>query len=364
MTTPAAPLAQLLQESASHRVGGDVLVHLEEEFGVQAEAWLVDYRQTRLTALLGGDEVGVDDSWLGRCFASQSVERHGGSTAFPMTVRGDRIGVLEVATENADEEHGRLAGLLAQAIAAIGSTTTVYEQRRRQQEMTVAAELQWALLPGQSYGDDDLTVAGMLVPAYAIAGDAYDWTRDSSLVHLAVLDGMGRGVPASLATTLALGALRNARFTTSSLPEQAALADQAIYSHHGGESFTSALLLQLDVLSGRVTVVDAGSPALYRQRNGKVEHLGLDAQLPLGMFEETHYVEQDVDILPGDRVLIVSDGVHTTDLDVEHALRDGRLLTPAEVCRHLVRTLRPTWGDAGPRDDAVVVCLDWHPGQV
>ena len=40
------------------------------------------------------------------------------------------------------------------------------------------------------------------------------------------------------------------------------------------------------------------------------------------------------------------------------------LLSPAEVCRHVVRSLRSTWGDDGPDDDAVVVCLDWHPAQV
>ena len=82
------------------------------------------------------------------------------------------------------------------------------------------------------------------------------------------------------------------------------------------------------------------------------------------MFEETRYTEQVVDLRSGDRVLMVSDGAHSGDLDVERALRDARLLSPAEVCRHVVRALRPGWGDEGPHDDAVVVCFDWHPGQV
>jgi serine phosphatase RsbU (regulator of sigma subunit) len=364
VTVPAAPLASLLHESASHRVVADVLVRLEEQHGVQAEAWLVDYPQSRLNALLGDGTVTVDDSWLGRCFAGQAVERSGTRTAFPMTTRGNRVGVLELATDELGDEPEHLAALLAQTITAVGSTTTVYEQRRRQSAMTVAAELQWALLPGQSYADADITLGGMLEPAYSIAGDAYDWTRDASLISLAVLDGAGRGIPAALATTLALGALRNARYTGTSLADQAALADQALYGHHGGEVFTSALLLQLDVLSGEVRVVDAGSPALFRQREGRVEELALEAELPLGMFEETRYTEQLVDVRPGDRVLIVSNGAHSADLDLEQTLRGSRLLPPAEVCRHLVRALRPGWGDQGPHDDAVVVCFDWHPGQV
>jgi serine phosphatase RsbU (regulator of sigma subunit) len=125
-------------------------------------------------------------------------------------------------------------------------------------------------------------------------------------------------------------------------------------------------------VSGDVCVVDAGSPLLFRQREGRVERVELDPQLPLGMFEETLYVEQVVDIRPGDRLLVVSDGVHGVVLDgaqfgttgMEQTLRDARLLAPAEVCRFVLRKLRGAWADDGPGDDAVVVCFDWHPAKV
>jgi serine phosphatase RsbU (regulator of sigma subunit) len=312
----------------------------------------------------------VDDSWIGRCYAGQSPAVDGERTAVPVTTRGNRLGVLTVDTREIDTtELQSTAALLAQAILAITPATSVYESVRRRQPLTVAAELQWALLPGASYADEDLTVGALLEPAYSIAGDCYDWSRDGATMHLAVLDGTGRGVPAALATTLALGALRNARFTGSSLADQAALADQAVYAQHGGDAFTSALLMQLDTHRGEARVVDAGSPLLFRQREGKVERIELDAQLPLGMFEETLYVEQAVDLEPGDRLLIVSDGVHGVVLDgapfggngVQQTLREARLLSPAEVCRHALRSLRGAWGDDGPGDDAVVLCLDWHP---
>jgi len=363
-------IARLLADSPGHRVAADLLTTLKESAGAPVELWLADYRQTRLHAFLGVGELAVDDSWVGRCFASQLPIAEGDRTAVPVTTRGDRMGVLTV---DASVDTGSLratSALLAQAIGSIGSATSVYESTRRQQAMTVAAELQWALLPGQSYSDHDVTMAALLEPAYSIAGDCYDWSRDDDIVHLAVLDGTGRGVQAALSATLALGALRNARFTGAPLADQAALADQAVYAHHGGDTFTSALLLQLDTRTGMATVVDAGSPLLFRQRDGQVERVELEAQLPLGMFEETVYDEQVVDIRPGDRLLVVSDGVHGVVLDgtpfgtagLEQALRDGRLLSPAELCRHVLRRLRGAWADEGPRDDAVVLCFDWHPG--
>ena len=370
MTPFDASLAWLLEASPGHRVALDLLHRLEETAAAPVELWLADYRQTRLFALRGEDEVLVDDSWIGRCFAGQVTVVEAERTAVPVTTRGDRIGVVTVAAGTIDVSGLRqLCGLLAQALGSIGSATSIYESTRRRQPMTVAAELQWALLPGQSYADDDVAMAALLEPAYSIAGDCYDWSRDHSVLQIAVLDGTGRGVPAALSATLALGALRNARFTGASLADQAALADQAVYAQHGGETFTSALLIPLDTETRQVRVVDAGSPLLLRQREGRVQHVELDAQLPLGMFEETLYVEQDVDIRPGDRLLVVSDGVHGAvhegdefgTAGLEQTLRDARLLAPAEVCRHVLRKLRGGWGDDGPGDDAVVLCLDWKP---
>ncbi|MCU1603523.1 MAG: phosphatase [Frankiales bacterium] len=359
-------VARLLESAPGHRLASDLVIELSKDLGVPVELWLADYRQNRLLGLVGGEDVAVDDSWLGRCFAGQVAVKDDGRTAVPVSTRGNRVGVLSVETAEADPEQLLMTcALLAQAIAAIGSAAPVYESTKRRQPLTVAAELQWALLPGQSYADDDISVAALLEPAYSIAGDCYDWARDDDGVSVAVLDGTGRGVPAALATTLALGALRNARFTSASLADQAALADQAVYAHHGGETFASALLMRFDTTTGRVRVVDAGSPHLFRLREGRAEQVELEAQLPLGMFEETQYVEQDVDVRPGDRLLIVSDGVHGTlgegAAAMNQALRETRLISPAEVCRSVLRQLRQTWSEDGPSDDAVVVCLDWHP---
>lgn len=373
MTPLVNELARLLEASPGHRVALDLVTHLGDVLGTSVEVWLADHRQTRLVSLLTNDNLAVDDSWVGRCFAGQVTMVEAGRTAVPVTTRGNRLGVLTVATDGLDTaDLASASALLAQAITSIGSATSTYETTRRRQPMTVAAELQWALLPGQSYTDRDLTVAGLLEPAYSIAGDSYDWSRDRTRLDLAVLDGTGRGVPAALAATLSVSALRNARFTGAPLADQAALADQAVYAQYGGDTFTSALLLQLDTVTGEVRAVDAGSPMLYRQREGRVDRIELEHQLPLGMFEETLYDEQVVDVRPGDRLLVVSDGVHGVVLDgapfgtsgTEQALRDARLLSPAEVCRHVLRRLRGGWGDDGPGDDAVVVCLDWHPEEV
>ncbi len=371
MTSLLDTLAPVLAEGATPRVLTELATRLAAALGGSVDVWLADYRQVMLRSALRGDTAAVDDSRVGRCFASQSVLAGDAGVCVPITSRGDRVGVLEVRCPVPDTaELQTVASLLAQLLRALNGVTSSYERDRRRRPMTVAAELQWALLPGQAYADEALSVAGMLEPAYSIAGDAYDWAREDDTFCLAVLDGTGRGVPAALATTLALSALRNARLAAVSLADQAALTDQAIYAHYGGQFYTSALLFEFDVRDGVARVIDAGSPMLLRQRAGRVELIELEAQLPLGMLEESLYVEQAAEIAPGDRLLIVSDGVHAAvGADgrtfgpeyIEQLLRDSRLLSAAETARHITRELGSLHGEDGPEDDAVVVCLDWRP---
>ncbi len=95
----------------------------------------------------------------------------------------------------------------------------------------------------------------------------------------------------------------------------------------------------------------------------------LDHQLPLGMFEGTEYVAQEFPIARGDRVLIVTDGVH----DAAPAAQQGRFgevglpaiaaatraLAPDEATRRIIHELVARHGHGDLVDDAIVVCLDW-----
>jgi serine phosphatase RsbU (regulator of sigma subunit) len=151
------------------------------------------------------------------------------------------------------------------------------------------------------------------------------------------------------------------------LAEQASLADQALFAHYSGNTYVAALLMRLDITTGRIAVVDAGSPRLLRVRAGHVDTVDLDAQLPLGMFEETSYREETLDLLPGDRLIIVSDGVHAApshepfgDAALGAAVSSSRLLSAQETVRHVITTLHEHHRGAELDDDAVVVCLDWN----
>ncbi|MER5276701.1 PP2C family protein-serine/threonine phosphatase [Streptomyces sp. NPDC002809] len=351
------------------------------------ELLLADYGMTVLKPVgtAPGHEraVSMHNSPQGRAFGSQRPHEepadHGDQADhhFPVTVRGERLGVLSVrlpadgATPQAMDELAQVADLLGHEIVVAERGTDHYQRARRITRLTLAAEMQWQLLPARSFTAAEYAIGAQLEPAYAVHGDNFDWAADGDQLTVSVTNGQGEGIQASLLTNLAVNALRNARRAGIGIEDQAALADQALYEQHRGSAHVSTLLLRFDLDTGTVGAVDAGSPQLWRLRGRTVARMELDAQLPLGMFEESQYVVQNLRALPGDRLLLVSDGVYDTvsplgeayvERGLARAILATRLLPAASVPGAVLRELAD-YRDAETLDDALVVCIDWFGRQ-
>ncbi|MGW0865789.1 MULTISPECIES: PP2C family protein-serine/threonine phosphatase [Streptomyces] len=374
-----------LRTAAPHQLLDAVRRVLTDQYAADSvELFLADYGLTVLQPVSVPphtlEPVSVHNSPAGRAFGAQEprVEDLPGERVrahLPVTVRGDRLGVLTVVLpggEHADGCLGELAEIaqvLGHEVVVAERDTDVYLQARRRDRLTLAAEMQWQLLPGRSCARPEYDLGAQLEPAYAIFGDNFDWSATADRLSLYVTNGMGEGIEASLLTNLAINALRNARRAGLPLADQAALADQAVYAHYSGRCYLSVLMLDFDLATGRVLAVDAGSPQLLRLRQGVVERVDFDAQLPLGMFEETDYAVQEFRAEPGDRLVFVSDGVYDVaspggeaygDTALARAIQSTRLLPAADVPRAVLRELNGHRGGPVAADDALVVCLDWR----
>lgn len=365
--------------------------HLSAAHGAKSSTvWLADYRSTTLTPT-GIEPDAVDDQLPSatRAFASQTPVlegRDGQAVArlhLPVSAWGERIGVLSVGL-NADRiasaraELQELAETFAVALQAAYRRTDRYHlDRRRSGRLTMAAELQWDLLPARGYEQPGVKFAGQLEPAYAVCGDHFDWSVNGDWLTVTALNGMGNGLEAAMLTMLTVNAMRNARRSISTgqgspgdLADQAVLATDAIYSQYGGTRHVATLLLALNTRTGELRIIDAGSPRMILVRRGQVRDVVLDAQLPLGMFGDTRYVEERKQLQPGDRLFVVSDGVHAAkrpnepaygERELNRAIRSTRLQPPAEAIGSVMRSLRAYHAGAELADDALIICLDWSP---
>lgn len=363
-----------LRAAAPDRLAETLRDHLQKECGTgRVEVLLPDYQLRGLWPVLGGEPV-PDRESAARCFSSQQAvagRRAGeeGLLHLPLTAWGERVGVLVVEPGPADLEVLRAAAdVFAVALRAADSVTDRYRRVRRRARLTMAAELQWDLLPGRCLGDERFTLAGQMEPAYGVCGDHFDWALEGDRLTVTVLNGFGEGMDAALLTAVAVNGMRNARRSGANIVEQAELASEAVYARFGGTRHVATLLLEVNLATGAVEAVDAGSPKAVVARDGLVRVLDLEQQLPIGMFGEARYETQRLALEPGDRMLVISDGVHNAapegrapygDAALAAAIRRTRLQPAADAVGTVMRSLEEYHGGGESSDDAVIVCLDW-----
>ncbi len=345
--------------------------------------YLVDFEHEILQPLVDGSAVQVlveepiASTLAGRAFSTGepvSAERPDGLRVWvPVFEHSVRAGVLALTVDDLSPDvltHcrslGALGGLL---LASAARYTDLVHVRKRGRGMTLAASMQWDLLPPLTLRADRVVVAGLLEPAYEVAGDGFDHSINGHRVDVAVFDGMGHGIGSTLLTTLAMGTYRHQRRDGRGLRSMHDAIDEAIAEQFGGDTFVTALLARLDTVTGRLELTSAGhpQPLLLRDRQ-VVGELQTDATTPFGIGSRCERVTE-VALEPGDTVVLYTDGVvegRGADGQEFGLARLGDLLeresasglSPEEVLRRLVHAVLEHQQGA-LRDDATLVLLQW-----
>jgi serine phosphatase RsbU (regulator of sigma subunit) len=228
--------------------------------------------------------------------------------------------------------------------------------------LQLSAEIQRRLLPGAFTCEGGaFTVSAWLEPAATIAGDTFDYSLERDALNLSVTDAMGHGVASALTATLCVAGLRNARRAGASLLEQAAAADEAVRTY-GNDAFVTGLLGCVDLQTGVLGLVNAGHVPPVLMRKDEIAPVELPIDLPLGLNTGGQYRRADLQLEPGDRFVIVTDGMlerQASVLPLTDLLAQTRAVHPREATRRLADAVLDL---AGPElaDDATILVLDWH----
>ncbi|WP_018562252.1 MULTISPECIES: PP2C family protein-serine/threonine phosphatase [unclassified Streptomyces] len=284
----------------------------------------------------------------------------------PVTNRGDTIGVLELTLPDGSDEVLAQVADAAHALAYIVVTdrrfTDLYHWGKRTTPLTLAAEIQRGLLPSAASCEaDEFTVAAALVPADSVGGDTYDYTVDRDTLHLSITDAMGHDVESALLATVLVNASRRARRAGHDLAEQALEMHTAL-REHGSHGHATGQLLRIAVDGTGCRLVNAGHPWPLRLRDGTVEELDLRINLPFGVPSAPPFRVQDVDLRPGDRLVLYTDGMQEREarsVDLAAVLRDSAAEHPREVVQVMTSAVSVAC-HGHLQDDATVMCLDWR----
>ncbi|MDT9592466.1 SpoIIE family protein phosphatase [Nocardioides zeae] len=180
-------------------------------------------------------------------------------------------------------------------------------------EMGRAREVQTSLLPAAPITTEGWQVDGMCVPALAVGGDCFDYGVGGGVLHLGVGDVMGKGTSAALLGAGARAAIRATHAAVTAGADLGVTATQVARSltpdlERAG-AFLTVFEAAIDLDDGYARWVDAGSglAAVVRPDGGVEPLTGEDR--PFGVLPDDHWSEHTTTIAPGDRLVVLSDGV-------------------------------------------------------
>jgi hypothetical protein len=350
--------------------------------GTDAVVYLVDFEQEVLEPL--PDRSGhvelphtedVASSLAGEAFlnceARTAPSSDGTRIWVPILEGCDTTGVLAMTVPEADgpileacKDLGSLAGCLMSTQARF---TDFYNLHRRREAMSLAATMQWDLLPPLNLSSRRAVVAGMLEPAYGVGGDCFDYALNGSRLDLAMMDSMGHGLHSAMIAGLAMSSYRHDRREARSLELIHANLDSVIAAEGQG-AFVTGQIGHLDLATGTFTWINAGHPPPLLVRGGGAAAITRGFRtLPWGLGgDEVRTTRTSLE--PGDSVLFYTDGVteirgrhaeafgseRLADLLAEHASDHAVGL----VVRHIIRAVVEHHDSRLP-DDAAVLMIQW-----
>lgn len=200
-----------------------------------------------------------------------------------------------------------LAGFLLMNLLVL---LEVADRLSLKRDLEVAREIQQAMLPNGTWSGPGVEAFGLTQPANTVGGDFYDiLPQPDGTVIVALGDVAGKASPAALLMALLLAMLRTLVDEGLPLPALVQRLNLQVGRHAPASRFITLFLASYDPPTGRLTFVNAGqTPPLLRRQNGSIERL-MSGGIALGMFSGSTYEAGEVQMNPGDALLLYSDGI-------------------------------------------------------
>jgi PAS domain S-box-containing protein len=237
--------------------------------------------------------------------------------------RGEKADLKEMEYVRRDDSRVWISGTFSvirnkkrQIESVICVFRDITEQKKLQylalvdKELDIASRIQSALLPHESLENGLVEVLAHQEQARIVGGDWYDYWEESGCLMLVIGDAAGSGIPAALLATLAMSAIRAEAKYRGDILDVMVKANRAIVPHRLEDRFITIFYAELDLETLKMRYVNAGhnDPILIRGGTA-LETLGSSKRSILGVFEEPELQVEEVQLDPGDRLFMYTDGV-------------------------------------------------------
>ncbi|TSA23811.1 MAG: HAMP domain-containing protein [Bacteroidetes bacterium] len=198
---------------------------------------------------------------------------------------------------------------------------TISEKEKIESELNIAHTIQMGMLPREFPLRSEFELFAVLDSARAVGGDLYDFFfLDHDHMFISVGDVSGKGVPASLFMTVVRTLYRSRTMDGQPMHQIMALINQELCKDNPNVMFVTMVSGIINFRTGTIDLCNAGhNPPVIMDREGNVRRLNLFSAIPLGIQEYHGFRTEKVQLQPGDRLVLYTDGV-TEAINVEEEL--------------------------------------------
>jgi len=263
-----------------------------------------------------------DTDYIDKPTSAEHIKRDGITCLAhtPVIFEGEPVGIMSAFSKTAKgiftnefiALFENLAGQVGIAWRNDQQLQKLLRVREQEREMQIAKDIQKGLLPANLPNLDNISIAGLCVPAHQVGGDYYDFIeRDNSSYDLIIADVSGH----SIGSALIMAETRtfiHARMESLKRPADMlqALNGYFLKDLDRSDLFVTMFYLQYNPLSHRLIYGNAGhnTPLLWKNRERKIITLDTEGMI-FGIKSDVIFEQKATDLEPGDILLLYTDGI-------------------------------------------------------
>ena len=236
-----------------------------------------------------------------------------------------------------------------------------------QRELDIAARVQLSLCPREKLPSDSFEYAGAMKPAKEVGGDFFDFFRlDPHRVGVVIADVSGKGVPASLFMVMTRTLIRSMAVQIESPGQLLETINDFLERNNDEQLFVTVFYGVVDERTGRLVYANGGHNPPIVANKTNVRPLEMTGGVALGMFGSLQYSESDIELSPGTRLVLTTDGVTEAFNDKSQEFGEKRLMEavqalpdqePEDDVSSIITAVENFAGDEPQFDDITCVVL-------
>ena len=242
---------------------------------------------------------------------------------------------------------------------------------RFDKDLEIAKQIQHSALPSvfPPYPNrKDFSIFASMDAAKEVGGDFYDfYLVDENHLAFVVADVSGKGIPGAMFMMTSKTLIKS--FAESGLPVNEVLTNvntQLCVNNEAG-MFVTAWMGILDLQTGLIKYANAGhNPPLVKHKNGTYEYLKGKVNFVLAGMDMVRYKEQELQLQPGDKIYLYTDGVteaHNTQNELFgedrllESLNSTKGMSVEEICKKVKKDVDAFVADGEQFDDITMLCV-------